>query len=166
MDSTRRDHRSFFKTEELYQQFRRILFVEKYIMLPIKTVIVLFALFFVRILIDQEAFDEALFLKYQILLYILGNLTFIYSIIKIGQRRFRINVVQVSAFFLSIMDCLFLSVLVYLTEGVKSPLYWAYIGLIMRNAVNFPKIQVQGVINVASCIFYIGAVILAGGPSG
>ena len=162
----RRSHleqKSHFGTEERFQQFRRILFVEKFLMLPVKTVLVLGSILFVRALLAEGANEEAIFLQYQIFLYMLGNLIFIYSILKIGQKKLQLNVVRVSSFFLSIMDSLFLSFLIYLSDGIDSPLYLAYIGLMVRNAVNFPKIQIQGIINLSCCIFYVGAVIISEG---
>ncbi|MCK5160171.1 MAG: hypothetical protein KAQ99_01230 [Candidatus Aureabacteria bacterium] len=143
--------------DEKIRHFRRIIIVEKYIMFPAKFLMILILAFFLWSVRETHELKFA-FHRYQFWMYVLGNLFFMIVLIKIGQRKFNFKAVQVSAFFLSIIDNLFLSFLIYFTTGLESEFYWLYCGLIIRNAVDFPRIRTQSMINLSFILFYIIAI--------
>ena len=145
--------------DEKIRHFRRIIIVEKYIMFPAKLIVILILAYFLWPVREGQELKFA-FHRYQFWMYVLGNLFFILVLIKIGQRKFNFKAVKVSAFFLSIIDNLFLSFLIYLTAGLESELYWLYCGLLIRNAVDFPRIRTQSMINLSFILFYIIAIYL------
>ncbi|MDP3980747.1 MAG: ATP-binding protein [Chlamydiota bacterium] len=137
---------------------KRILFVEKFIMMPVKTGAVFLAsmLFFAS---DPEFADSRTVFFYQTNLYVMANLFFYFVLVRAQRQMWSIRMTKIAALFLSITDNLYLSFLIYLTDGLESPLYWAYGGLIIRNAVIFPRIREQSFVNLALCAFYAGAVL-------
>ncbi|MBI1883373.1 MAG: GHKL domain-containing protein [Chlamydiae bacterium] len=143
------------------RHLRRILIVEKMIMMPVKAAFLLFSFLFFWVPSAEFHILSRRFLYYQTALYITANVIF-FIILTWAQRREKASLsIRISAFFLSIIDNLYLSFLIPMTGGLESPLYWMYSGLMIRNAVNFPKISEQGIINLAFCFFYGGVVYLA-----
>ncbi|MBI1871224.1 MAG: GHKL domain-containing protein [Chlamydiae bacterium] len=141
------------------RQIRRILIVEKMIMMPIKAALLFFSfLFFGSGSQDTTHLFSKSFLFYQAGLYLMANAIFFVVLTWAQARKWGDLSIKTAAFFLSIIDNLYLSFLIPLTGGLESPIYWFYTGLMIRNAINFPKIRVQGIINLAFCIFYAGAV--------
>lgn len=135
-------------------------------MMPVKVVFLIFsALFFFTPQQESSLFTKHFFL-YQSLLYLVANTIFFIILTWAQARQWAPASIKISAFLLSIIDNLFLSFLIPLTGGLESPLYWAYGGLMIRNAVNFPRIREQGVINLIFCIFYGGVVYLSERDSG
>ena len=139
-----------------FSQFQRIIIVEKFIMFPVKIISFVSAVILFRYY-QIFTFAHSQFFQYQLSLYVLGNLMFAYVLVTLGQRKFRVSFVQISAFFLTIIDSLFLSILVYITEGATSNLYWVYSGLMIRNAFNFQDIREQSILNISFLSFYVGA---------
>ncbi len=148
--------KSYSPTMKKFSQLHRIVATEKYIMFPVKFILIALALILTR-LYPTIREEIPSFFNYQLTLYILGNLVFGYVLIKIAQKKFKIILVKICAFILSIIDNLFLSVLLTGTGGAMSNLYWAYCGLMVRNAINFSEIKEQIFINLSILLCYIGA---------
>ncbi len=132
---------------------RRILFVEK-VLMPVKGAFLLFSMLFFLAPDQEFKLLTKHFFLYQSLLYFIANVIFFFILSWAQVRQWAQTIIKIAAFLLSIIDNLFLSFLIPLTGGLESPLYWIYCGLIVRNAINFPKIQEQGVINLIFCLFY------------
>ncbi len=139
------------------RNIRRILFVEK-VLMPVKGAFLLFSLLFFLAPDQEFKLLTKHFFLYQSLLYFIANAIFFFILSWAQVRQWAQTIIKISAFLLSIIDNLFLSFLIPLTGGLESPLYWIYCGLIVRNAINFPKIQEQGAINLIFCLFYGGIV--------
>ncbi len=92
--------------------------------------------------------------------YAFGNVIFWMLLLasRFGKRWPR--TLRFSAFWLAMVDNLFLSGLIYFTGGLDSPLYWLYIGVMIRSAVNFPVFWQQALLNLGACFFYTLAVSL------
>jgi len=63
-------------------------------------------------------------------------------------------------FVMSVLDGLFLAALALITGGFNSVLYWAFPGLLVRNAVSFPIARVQIVLNTTLILSFICAGII------
>ncbi|MEW6534744.1 MAG: ATP-binding protein [Candidatus Auribacterota bacterium] len=131
---------------------RRILLVEELIMCPLKIIVVLFSYYFLSTL---DVNKETYYYFSQLKLYVIANLFFIIALFGFGRRRFRPVIVRISAFFLSMIDNLYLCFLIFFTGGLDSELYLLYPGLLVRNAINFPEIKYQQTINITFILFYI-----------
>lgn len=134
---------------------RRITILEQYIMVPLKIIVVAFSFYFLTTL-DQS--KETNYYFSQLRLYVIANLVFLMAIAGIRGSRFRSNVIKIAAFFLSMIDNLYLSFMIYFTGGLGSELYLIYPGLFIRNAINFPEIKYQQTINLTLLFFYFGAI--------
>ncbi|MDD5645239.1 MAG: histidine kinase dimerization/phospho-acceptor domain-containing protein, partial [bacterium] len=150
---------SIVTADEKIRHFKRIVILEKFIMLPAKLIVVVASAVFLWQVRGETEF-KFVFYRYQFWMYVLGNLIFILTLIKLGQRKVNFKIVKLSAFFLSVIDNLFLSFLIYFSNGLESEFYWLYCGLMIRNAVNFPRIKSQSALNLSFIIFYIIAIYL------
>jgi signal transduction histidine kinase len=148
------------------REIKRILFVEKMIMMPVKTAFLIFSfLFFFTPDQDFRILSKHFFF-YQSILYVIANLFFLIILTWAQLRQWALGTVKAAAFFLAIIDNLYISFLIPLTGGLESPIYWIYSGLLIRNAANFPDIRQQGIINLAFCVFYGTAVYVSERESG
>lgn len=138
----------------LDRQTRRILFLEKVIMMPVKAALVFLSVLFVWTPQDDFHFVTHRFLFYQSVLYAFANVIFYIILSLSGARGWSASSVRVCAFLLAIIDNLYVCFLIPLTGGLESPLYWLFPGLIIRTALDFPDIRRQGVISLAFCVFY------------
>ncbi len=150
---------SIIPADEKIRHFKRIVILEKFIMIPAKLIVVIASAIFLWQVKGETEF-KFVFYRYQFWMYLLGNLVFIFTLIKLGQRKVNFKIVKLSAFFLSVIDNLFLSFLIYFSNGLDSEFYWLYCGLMIRNAVNFPKIRSQSALNLSFIMFYVIAIYL------
>ena len=142
----------------LDRQLRRILVVEKLLILPVKIGFLLITLLFFSAPEQVFGVFTKPFFFYQTILYVVANIIF-YSVVQWAQiHQWSAGSIKVSVFFISVIDSLYLTFLIPLTGGLDSPIYWIYSGLMVRNAVNFPNVRQQGLLNLAFCLFY-GAVV-------
>jgi signal transduction histidine kinase len=165
--------------EERERQRRRLLFVERHVMWPIKLVVMLLSYLLWRQLVHGEGFSSpevnpevvqkatALF-WYELLLYLIGNLVFAIPLILAWQIHFSDSVVRWCSFLSAVLDNLFLSALIHITGvvnpqtgGFNSVLYWLYCGVMVRNAIYFPVIYQQALINLSVIGSYTLALFLA-----
>ncbi|MCX7915107.1 MAG: ATP-binding protein [Verrucomicrobiae bacterium] len=148
-------------------QLRRIMLVETNVMLPIKFVAFVAAAYFYQnemrgVLPTATAEEAAAIRAYmrQLNFYGIGNLIFWSLLLAARLGRMMPQLFRFSAFWLAMLDMLFLSGLIYFTGGLESVLFWLYIGLMVRNAVNFPVFWQQIVMNVGATVFYTLSVML------
>jgi signal transduction histidine kinase len=148
-------------------QVRRILLVETNVMLPIKFVAFVAASYFyqneLRAVAESSAeqADAAQAYIAQLNFYGFGNVIFWVLLLAARLGRMWPRILRFSAFWLAMLDHLFLSGLIYFTGGLESVLFWLYIGLMVRSAVNFPVFWQQMVLNFGTAVFYTLAVILS-----
>ncbi len=146
-------------------QLRRILFVETNIMLPVKLVAILWAIYFYGVIRRQlemtgQSKEVAQAYFTQLNFYAAGNLIFWCLLLAAQLGQMWPRVLRFSAFWLGTLDSLFLSGLIYFTGGLDSALYWLYVGLMIRSAIDFPVFWQQAVLNISTCVFYTVAVEL------
>ena len=158
--------RTRLSDEQREQQTQRLVFVETNIMLPIKVAAILAASYFCLLILSGGATEPhvttgAAYSYYtQLKVYTVGNL-FLWGLLFTARfGRLRAGLLRFSAWFLAMLDGLFLSGLVYFTGGLQSVLYWLYIGLMIRNALDFPTFWPQTLLNLSLCVFYTLAVML------
>ncbi len=147
---------------------RRILLVETNIMLPIKFVAFVTASYFyeneLRGVLPTASPETALAARAyvtQLNFYGVGNLIFWGLLLAARLGRMLPRLLRFSAFWLAVLDTLFLSGLIYFTGSLNSPLFWLYLGLMVRSAVNFPVFWQQVILNFGAAVFYTLAVMLA-----
>ena len=64
---------------------------------------------------------------------------------------------ELTVFLMTLIDGIFLGVLTVVTGGYNSPLYWLFLGLIVRTAVSVPRATSQLLLNLTlSACFIIG----------
>jgi signal transduction histidine kinase len=167
--------------EERERQRQRILFVERRVMWPIKLVVMLLAYLLWRQLIlhegqlappgkdPQEVQQAVRLFSTLLMMYLTGNLAFAMPLLLAWQAHFGPTVVRWCAFLSAVLDNLFLSALIYITEavnplqtgGLNSVLYWLYCGVMVRNAIYFPVILQQALINLSVIGSYTLSLFLA-----
>ncbi len=147
-------------------QTKRILFVETNIMLPVKVVGIVVTSYFYRQILageyDLTALETApAAYSRQLEFYTAGNLIF-WALLLAGRLgELWPRVLRFAAFWLAMLDNLFLSGLIYFTGGLDSIFYWAYVGLMIRSAVNFPVFWQQAIFGLSTCLFYTLAALLS-----
>jgi signal transduction histidine kinase len=79
-----------------------------------------------------------------------------------GMRKLPLAWIQQVVFHSAWIDTLFLSALTMVTDGFNSPLYWAFLGLVVRNAVSHPAASRQIILNliVNLCYLTVGVIVL------
>lgn len=147
------------------KQLRRMLFVETNIMLGVKVAAMIGAVWLYRLVlmanpefVGKEDAPQMYFT--QLKFYAAGNLMFWVLLLAAHFGELWPGVLSFSAFCLTTLDGLFLSALIYFTGGIDSVLYWLYIGLLIRNAVNYPLFWRQILMTLATCGFYTLALVI------
>ena len=79
------------------------------------------------------------------------------AIYLLGARRLSLRWGRRFVFVMSVLDGLFLAALTLITGGFNSVLYWAFPGLLVRNAVSFPVARVQIVLNTTLILSFVCA---------
>jgi len=142
------------------QQARRIVKMQLHVVLPTKAGIIAVILYYVFSSgWSQESISEhdiALdFLRKYFLVYSACNLAI--GIFFIPWRRFPAGIYQWLVFTLGLLDGLFVSGLVVMTDGFASIAYWLFPALIILNAVTIPLATPQIVLNLLLGFFYVCA---------
>jgi len=141
---------------------RRIQFMERSVMLPVK------AVFIVMILYSFEStrwFGQTLSLlditaetvQFSFWFYIVANVFF--AAIVLAAERLPLAIVQWSAVTSSLVDGLLITGLALLSGGLDSILFWLFVALIVRNSVSVPPGITQILLNLAigMCYVLVGA---------
>ncbi len=139
---------------------QRIRFVERGVAVPAKAillVVLLYLLFvshwFVNLTMPQE--EAWNILRTFFLVYFAVNLGA--SILFWGMDQVGVRVLQRVVYSLAILDAVALAALTLATGGYDSILYWVFLGLIIRNAAVVPYAEVQIMVNLLACSFYVAA---------
>lgn len=145
------------------QQARRIVKMQLHVVLPAKAGIIAVILYYVFSSgWSQESISEhdiALdFLRKYFLVYSACNLGI--GIFFIPWQRFPPGLYQWLVFTLGLLDGLFVSGLVLMTDGFASIAYWLFPALIILNAVTIPLATPQIVLNLLLGVFYVSAGLL------
>jgi signal transduction histidine kinase len=145
------------------QQARRIVKMQLHIVLPAKVGIIGVILYYVfNSAWPQEVpstHDVALdFLKKYFLIYSASNLAV--AMFFIYRRRFPPRLFQWLVFVLGLLDGLFVSGLLLITDGFESIAYWLLPMLIVLNAISIPLATPQLVLNILLGFFYLSAGLL------
>lgn len=151
---------------------KRVILMERDIMLPVKAV----GLPMLALLLYQRDWfsDLALALDVQFavtyFLWAYGGFFWCYVAINLVfggwlllSRRPSLSLLEWGPFAVSLVDGILLSMLVLVTGGFNSVLYWLYLGLIVRSAVSVPRGVSQMVLNLTliACFAFTGYIDIA-----
>ncbi len=79
------------------------------------------------------------------------------AVLLLNLRRVPLLLVQWAVFAMSLVDGIFVSALVVVTEGYNSILYWLFLGLVVRGAVSVPRATSQILLNLTLTVCYVMA---------
>ena len=137
---------------------RRIVMMERNIMLPVKAVFIGMILYsfqstrwFGLPLSMQDVATETV--QFIFWFYILANV--IFAVVLFRAETLPLAVVQWTVVTSSLVDGLFIAALASLSGGLDSILFWLFVALIVRNAVSVPPGFSQMFLNVAISICYM-----------
>ncbi|PWU10910.1 MAG: hypothetical protein C5B50_24390 [Verrucomicrobia bacterium] len=146
------------------QLLKRITIMELDIVLPLRAAGILMLLhsfysrhaWFVKV---SDALDIAVE-RIQHLLWLYIALNIIIAALLLARKRLRVSLVQWIAFASGLIDGIFLGALTVVTRGYDSPVYWLFLGLIMRTAVSVPRASSQLLLNLglSACYVVAGAI--------
>jgi signal transduction histidine kinase len=146
------------------QQARRIARMQTHVVLPAKAGIIAVVLYFVF----SSGWTQEAPNTHDLALDFLRKYFLVYSACNIGigaffvfWRRFPPQLFQWLVFTLGLLDGLFISGLVLITDGFQSIAYWLFPVLIVLNAISIPLATPQMVLNVLLGCFYLSAGLLA-----
>jgi hypothetical protein len=142
--------------------------VERNIILPIKAVLLIILLQpwgfadksanWASVLLDQAAkFLELAPHQAGLVFGVYVAINVLAAVILLVSRRLPARLVQSSILITCLMDSCFLAVLTVFTGGWASPLYWLFIGMIVRGAAVESRTSMQLLINLAASAAYLGA---------
>ena len=142
------------------QQARRILAIQRNIVLPAKFVVigvVVYYLFFSPWLGEAATTYGVLLDSVQKFFNIYIAFNIMVAVVLFVVRRFPPGFVQWIVFAVGLVDGLLLGGLTLLTGGFDSVLYWVFPGMIVLNALSIPLAMPQIVLNLALSGFFLGA---------
>jgi signal transduction histidine kinase len=143
---------------------RRIEFMERNVMLPVKAVfigMILYSFNYSSHWMGQTSstLDVTVETAQNIFpFYILAN--FIFALILFGAERLPLAVVQWTVVTSSLVDGLWVAAMAYMTGGLDSILFWLFVALIVRNAISVPPGFSQLFLNVAISLCYALVAVL------
>lgn len=140
---------------------RRMLLLERDIMLPIKAMVILMVLYSLYTshwfgLVPTTHDQVIQFAQRAIWLY--GAFSLVQSVLLLAYRRFPLSCLRGVIFISSITDGLFLSLLCVMTGGYESALYWVFLALIVRNSLSLPRTS-SALLNLCAISCYTFAVL-------
>ena len=98
------------------------------------------------------------YFKLQLLLYAVGNAIFWFCLFVLGARISRYLFIKTIAFFLVIIDILFVSLLIWAVPDLQESLFWLYCFGLVHAVLLFPDALPMVVMTALSATFYAGAV--------
>jgi len=131
----------------------RITTLERDIILPIKVAgiaMLLYSFYFKRAWIVNKELGalEIAVEATQYFLWVYIAMNAVVAGLLLGMRRLPLPLVQWGVFAMILVDGIFLSALVALTDGYDSTLYWLFLALIVRGAVSVPRATSQILLNL------------------
>jgi len=141
----------------------RIEIMERDIVLPIKAAAIAMLIYSFLVSpwfgVVSNTLDVAVeAVQYFFWLYVLANVAA--AVLLLRMERLPLALIQWTVFTICLVDGIFLSALVLVSGGYDSILYWAFVALIVRNAVSLPPTMSQLVLNFAISLCYVAAGIL------
>jgi signal transduction histidine kinase len=142
---------------------RRIIVMERNVMLPVKAVFIGMILYSFDITpwvgLANSTLDVVVETVQLIFwFYILAN--FILAVILFAAERLPLAVVQWTVVTSSLVDGIFIAGMAFLTGGLDSVLFWLFVALIIRNAVSVPPGFSQLILNFLICLCYALVAVL------
>jgi signal transduction histidine kinase len=141
----------------------RLKTVERDIVLPVKAVaigILMFSLYRSRWFEDPTLASSIVHAVFERFFIIYLCLNVLMALLLIFSRPFPSVWLQRLIFAGSFLDGIFLAALTFRTDGFDSPLYWLFLGLIVRNAISLPLASTQLVLNFSLSACYLLAGVL------
>lgn len=142
------------------QQARRIVNIQLHVVLPVKAGIIAVILYYVF----SSGWTQEVVTEHDIALDYLRRYFLIYSALNIAiapffifWKRFPSGLFQWLVFTLGLLDGLFVSCLVLITDGFQSIAYWLFPVLIVFNAISIPLASPQIGLNVLLGVFFLSA---------
>jgi signal transduction histidine kinase len=152
----------------LEQQVSRICYMERNIGLPVKAAaigLVIYYLFFSNWFGDFGSSNETVPLDVpaqEVAIEVIRRYFLIYVVVSVGFASMLIRMRQLPqawiprlVFANAWFDALFLCALTVVTGGADSPLYWVFLGFIIRNTVSTPVTSRQVILNLIVILCYI-----------
>lgn len=142
-----------------YIQRDRIRIMERDIGLPVRAFYIGWLFYFLFFafggLADSGQFSLEAVLTVQkiFIVYFLWNVGI--ALLLLGMHRIPLRVLQFAVFTIALADAVFLAALTLIEDGFDSLLYWLFLGLIVRNAVSFPRGDLQILLNLAATLCYV-----------
>jgi signal transduction histidine kinase len=144
------------------QVLQRIEMMEQHIILPIKAawIAILLRPATYTWLGEQATSLEVPTIYAYTLIWTYVALSVLAGILILFLRRLPPAVSEGTVFAVTLIDGIFLGVLTVATGGYNSPLYWIFLGLIVRTAVNVPRATSQLLLNltISSCFVLAGII--------
>ncbi len=141
-------------------QFNRILSMERNIGLPLRAGLMLTAIYYIRLSREfggplwsiSELFGDMFrgAMVGYVVLNVVASVT-LFVMARAGWRWMRWGV-----FMICLVDGFFLALAALASGGYASGLYWAFLGIIVRNAFSLPMPALQLILNAATCAMYAG----------
>ena len=148
---------------EPLRQAERIVAVQRRIVLPVKTVVLAAAIYFV---FSADWLDGVSGTR-TVVLQTLRSFLFIYVLCNLAAaaiffswERFPPGLFKWLVFVLGLLDGLFVAGLMLVTDGWQSMAFWLFPVLIVLNAASIPLAMPQIVLNLSFSVFYVGVAIL------
>lgn len=154
----------FFAPEPPKEQTAsRIRFMERDVFLTIKIIVLAFLgfwLYFADIPVDQNIRDEvSLATVREAFLYYCG-FNIVAILMLFGMHWIPLPVTQSLVFVANLTDGIFVAILVSLTGGLESAIYWVFLVLVIRNAVSVPFHRYQLLLNMLLVASYVFAAVI------
>jgi signal transduction histidine kinase len=159
--------------EDVRQYLRRTIGIER-VVLFVKLAVIVFGLSVVVLGVgplgsedlpgaepgtSQEVFFKSIrYFTLQLVLYAAANAIFWFNLFVLGRRISRYLFIKTTAFFLVIIDMLFVSLLIWLLPALQTSLFWLYCFVLIHAVLLFPDAATLGALTVLSGAFYAGAV--------
>ena len=144
------------------QWLRRVIVMEREIMLPIKAaaIVMIYSFFLTRWIgeVRNELDIEVEVLESSFWIYVSVNV--VVAALLLALRRLPLALTQWMVFVSILVDGIFLSALTVVTGGHQSFLYWLFLGLIIRSAVSVPRATSQILLNLTIIACYVLAGVI------
>jgi len=154
----------FFAPEPPKEQTAsRIRFMERDVFLTIKIIVLAFLafwLYFADLPVDQNIRDEVSLATVQEAFLYYCALNIVAILMLFSMHWIPLPVTQSLVFVTNLTDGIFVAILVSLTGGLESAIYWVFLVLVIRNAVSVPFHRYQLLLNILLVASYVFAAVI------
>ena len=145
-------------TPEAEQLLRRVTTMERYVILPVKTVGILMLVLpvfngWIIKAIRELHVDADEWTRYFLWYYVPANV--VIAAVLLALRRLPLGLVQWAVFVSGLLDIILLSALTVFTAGYQSFSYWLFLALIVRSAVGVPRATSQLALHFTIIVCYV-----------